>query len=792
MSLEEKIAFCSGASFWETKGVDRFDIPSLFLADGPHGLRKQEGKRVNNGLNASAASTCFPTASALASTWDIELIRKMGIALGKEAKLMGVDIVLGPGVNVKRNPLCGRNFEYFSEDPWLSGKIASAWVRGVQSAGAGTALKHFALNNQELKRMTTDVSVDERALREYYLPAFEVVVKEANPASVMCAYNKVEGVYCSNNKHLIRDILRGEWGFEGVVMTDWGAMHDRVTAFIAGTDLEMPWSAGIFDDEAMAAVRSGALPESFIDESVDRLLKLAERAASCRGGVYVENSLEYLHAEHHALARKIASSAAVLLKNDSSLLPLNKDINIAVIGRLAENPHIQGMGSSVVTPTKRLNFLKALTGLGVKATYSPGYGIKGVRNDELIKEAVAAATVADAAIICVGLPDVFECETVDRPHMRLPEDQIALIKAVSSANPESLVLLTAGSSVETPWDTDVKALMLTHLAGQGGSEAIAGLIFGDENPGGKLSESFPVKYEDVPSSGYYGVNPKEAPYLESMYCGYRYFCSSDVKVKYPFGFGLSYTEFEYRSLNIEKQGKNAARVSVIIRNIGDMDGCEVAQLYVSANTGGRYRPKKELKGFAKAFLNAGREKEVTFDLDERSFAIFDPKSSKWVVERGEYALEIGASCIDIKLSGVLYMDGEEPVPSSCCSWYIKPDGAPSRQDFLSIHPSWPASKIQSKGSYDLSSSLKEMAETSLLCRLLCRILAWKAGKDAGRGIDESDAEFVMLFESATDNPVSTWPLFQAGRISMAMARIVPRIANGFLPVNNHRHSPQGP
>lgn len=774
MTLEQKIAFCSGKTFWKTKDYPELNIPSLFLSDGPHGLRKQEGEADHLGLNASKATTCFPTASAVAATWDLDLVEKMGEAIGKEAVKVGVNVVLGPGTNMKRNPLCGRNFEYFSEDPFLSGKLSAAWINGVQSTDTGVSLKHFALNNQELKRMSTDVRVDERALREYYLPAFEIAVKEADPATLMCAYNMLEGTYCSDNKRLLWDILREEWGFKGAVMTDWGAMNNRIEAFKAGLDLEMPGSQGRFDKEVRQAVEEGKLEESYIDACVDRLLTLIDRTINRKE----DNIPEDIFEKNHKLAYEVALAAGVLLKNEGNILPINKSEKIAVIGKLAEVPRYQGTGSSLVTPTKLVSLLEAMKAAAENVEYSDGYTINDKEDNALMDRAVKLAASAEKVILSIGLTDIFESEGFDRLHMRIPSNQISLLKAVSAVNSNLVVVLVGGSAIEMPWEDYAKGILHMQLSGQAGCEAAADLLLGKASPSGKLTETYPIKYEDVVSSSYYGVNPKQTPYLESMYCGYRYFSTAKKAVRYPFGFGLSYTNFEYSDIHVTDKGDYNVEVTASITNVGNYEGAEVVQVYVEPQTGGVYRPVKELKGFAKVSLKLGETKQVKIKLDKRSLAIFDEEKKDWVVEAGSYKIQIGANCDDIRLETIVSLEGVEPKRSSCSTWYYTLKGIPTKADFFTIHKPYPEYIKKTKGNYDLTCSIKEMMETSMVCRLMYKGMEGAIAKQNGGKVDYSNPSFKAIMDSASDNPMKSMPLFSPDSMPLEVVTFIVDAANG--------------
>jgi beta-glucosidase len=784
MTLEEKIAFCSGASFWETRGYPQYGIPARFMCDGPHGLRRQAEAADHLGLSASVAATCFPTASALAASWDVDTLRSLGGALGKEALREGVQIILGPGVNMKRNPLCGRNFEYYSEDPLLAGKLAAAWIQGVQGNGVGVSVKHFAANNQEARRMASDSLVDERALREYYLAAFEIAVKEARPATLMCAYNKLNGVYCSGNRTLLWHILREEWGFKGAVMTDWGATDDRIEGFRAGLDLEMPGSRGYFDAEVKAAVLDGRLPEKLVDEAAERLLRVIDATApreDIRAGLP-----EGLYEEHHELARRIASECAVLLKNEGPLLPFPENVPLTVIGAFAEKPRFQGTGSSQVTPTRVSSLLEGLREYTRELSYAAGYRLRDEADGGLLAEAVAAARAAaerkGPVLLCLGLTEIYESEGYDRAILSIPKNQIALLEAVSHVNPSVAVVLTGGSAVEMPWLGRVRALLHMHLAGQAGGLAAADLLFGRVNPSGKLAETYPLSYGDVVSSGYYGVNPKQAAYLESMYCGYRYFDTASGKlaekpVLFPFGYGLSYTSFEYSDLEVKARDGGWEAVFTV-KNTGGVAGAEAAQLYIAPRTGGVYRPAHELKGFVKVRLEAGESRRVSLGLERRDLAYFSAEEKGWVVERGAYEVQIGASSRDIRLRGEIEAEGAVPRRSAGSAWYYSLEGKPSKQDFVTIYGEYPDYRPQTKGSYDVTSSIREMAETSLICRFALRVAEKAVARMLGCKVDYSNVLFKMLAETAADNPVRGLPLVAPDQMPRALTEFLVDAANG--------------
>lgn len=772
LSLSDKVALGSGASFWTTRPAAGCDLPSITLTDGPHGLRGQGEGGDHLGIGGSNTATCFPTAGALASSWDIPLLTEVGEAIGREAVDQDVHVVLGPGVNMKRNPLCGRNFEYFSEDPYLSGKLAAAWIRGVQSTGTGASLKHFALNNQELKRMSTDVRVDRRALHEYYLPAFEIAVKEGEPATVMCAYNRVEGVYCSDNQHLLTDILRDRWGFRGAVVTDWGAMNDRAAAYRAGTDLEMPGNGGVTDREVYDALASGRLDEATIDASAQRMLDLIARTTR-RDTARPDD----LYERHHELARRAAVAGGVLLKNDGAVLPLARTGRIAVIGALAENHRYQGTGSSRVNPTRVVSLLDGLQRYAA-AEYVPGYHLTGDPDDALLAQAVQVAEQADRVIVCVGLTDIFESEGFDREHLRVPGNQIALLEAISHLSERVVVVLVGGSPVEVPWERAAAAILHMQLSGQAGGMAAADLLFGAVNPSGKLAESYPVAYADVVNAGYFGVDPDQTPYLESMYCGYRYFDSAGKPVRYPFGHGLSYTTFAYADLRTTISARHEVEVTFTVTNTGHRAGAEIAQLYVAPRTGGAYRPVQELKAFAKVDFAAGESRTVTFTLDRRSFAIYDPAADDWIVEAGAYEIRVGASSRDIRLRAVLELDGAAPRRAEAADWYYALNGVPTIEDFLTIHEPFERIEAPRKGTFDLNSSLLEMKDSSLACRMMLRFVERAVAKGFGGKVDYGDVRFKMLMVSAAGLPMRAMVRMSDGAMSPQLAQFFVDSANG--------------
>lgn len=647
MTLEEKASLCSGLDMWHTKPIERLGIPSIMMTDGPHGIRKQAGPSFSD----SVPATCFPTASCLASSWDRSLIERVGKAIGEECQAEGVSIILGPGANIKRSPLCGRNFEYFSEDPYLSSEMAKSHILGVQSQGVGTSLKHFAANNQEHRRHSIDEIIDERTLREIYLASFENAVKYAQPWTVMSAYNKINGKYCSENEFLLTKVLKEEWGHEGFVVSDWGAVDDRVSALMAGLELEMPSSHGINDKKIVEAVKSGKLPEEVLDRAVERLLKIIFKA--------IDNKKEgatYDKIAHHQLARDVAKECIVLLKNEDNILPLKKSGTIAIIGAFAKKPRFEGGGSSHVNPTMidiPYDEIEKIVGNEAKLLYAQGYNPDNEEIDEnLINEAKDVAQKADVAVIFAGLPDNYESEGYDRPHMGMPESHNRLISEVAEVQKNIVVVLFNGSPVEMPWITKVKGLFEAYLPGQGGGNAIAELLFGIVNPCGKLAETFPQRLSHNPSFLNFPGEDDRVEYREGIFVGYRYYDKKGIEPLFPFGYGLSYTTFEYNGISIDKKEINdneTVTVTVKVKNTGNVAGKEIVQLYVRDVQSSVIRPEKELKGFEKVELKPGEEKSVTFTLDKRAFAYYNVDIKDWYVETGDFEILVGSSSKDIRL-----------------------------------------------------------------------------------------------------------------------------------------------
>jgi len=650
MTLEEKASLMSGLDNWHTKPVKRLGIPSMMMADGPHGLRKEKESKHIAGFKPSVPATCYPTASGVANTWDTELAEKMGEQLGQEAAAEGVSMLLGPGMNIKRSPLCGRNFEYFSEDPYLAGKIASAMIRGIQKNGVSACAKHFAANSQELYRMTNDSVLDERTLREIYLPAFEMSVKEGGVRCIMTSYNLINGVYASENPHLLKDILHEDWGYKGMLVTDWGADNDRVEAVKAGCHLEMPTAHGETDREIVEAVNNGRLDEAVLDELVDELLDMVFAAQAP-----VKDAPAVDFDAHHSFAVKVAEETAVLLKNEDAVLPLSAGTKVAVIGDFARTPRYQGAGSALVNPTRLDNGLETLGNSEVMVCgWEQGFIRKGGNSRKLIRRACRLAKKAEVVLLWLGLDESSESEGTDRADLSFPQNQIDLFNAVKKVNPNVVVILTSGSPVELDWADDAKAILHGYLGGQAGAAGVANIITGRANPSGKLAETMPVKLEDTPCAAYYPGREATSEYREGIYVGYRYYDTANVPVKYPFGYGLSYTTFEYSDIVCDEN-----KVTFTITNTGETAGAEVAQVYVSAKTGGVFRASKELKGFARVQLEPGESKTVAVELDDRAFSYWNAEKNGWVVESGSYEILVGASSRDIRLSAVIEKTGEE-------------------------------------------------------------------------------------------------------------------------------------
>ncbi len=749
MTLKERIALCSGANFWQTKGMEAHGIPSLFMCDGPHGLRKQEGSGDMLGINESRPATCFPTAVTTGMSWDVSLMERIGRAIGKEASACDVGLVLGPGANIKRDPKCGRNFEYWSEDPYLTGKMAAGLIRGLQQNGTAASLKHFACNQQENSRFTSDGVLDARTLREIYLTGFEIAVKEGKPGTVMCAYPKINGVHASDHKELLMDILRREWGFDGMVVTDWGAMNDRIEGFWAGCDLNMPGGSDYMEAEVLEAVHAGTLSEEAVNASARRVLELVFR--QWQQEVFDQE-------EHHALAREAAEAGAVLLKNEGDILPLKPARKVALIGHMAKHPRYQGAGSSHINPFRVTSAVEAMPG----CAYAPGCDEQGNTTDSLIAEAAAAAKGADVAVLFVGLPGKYESEGFDRDTLAMPEGHLRLIDEIVKANPNTVVVLTCGGVVECPWADSVKAILYMGLPGQAGGEAIANLLYGKVSPSGCLTESWPYTYADCPTSGCFGT--KDAQYREGIYVGYRYYDKAGISVRWPFGFGLSYTSFAYSDLQVA-----GSRVTVNVTNTGKVPGAEVVQLYIAPHTEGLHRPVKELKGFRKLFLQPGEAATVDFALNDRSFAVW---SDGWKVPAGSYDILVG----DLKTE--IPKDGRE-VPAPVWqngSWYEAPKGTPTQAQWEAMLGRKYTETLPTKGQFTMDNSVMEMKEHSLIMKIMFKATEATVAKGFGGKKDYDDPEFRMMMAASAGGPLRGMQI--SGGIKGGLMQGLLHMANG--------------
>lgn len=650
MTLEEKASLCVGKDYWNSENIERLDIPSIKMSDGPHGLRVQKENGDNLGVNKSEVAICFPSSATIANSWDKDVAYNLGKTLGEEAKSENVNIVLGPGVNIKRSPLGGRNFEYFSEDPYLTGIMATQYVKGLQSNNVGACVKHFAVNNQENRRRTVNVVVDERTLREIYLKAFEMIVKEAKPWSVMSAYNKLNGKYCTENEVLL-NILKKEWNFEGIVITDWGAENDRVKGLVAGNELEMPGGRGNGKEEIIQAVKDGKVSEEYLDEIVDRILNIAFKCEK------IEHS--YNKKKHHEIAMELAQESIVLLKNENNILPINKR-KIALIGDMAKNPRYQGAGSSTINPYKVENAYDCFIQNGIEVDYAKGYNrIESDDDKELINQAVEVAKNKDVVVLFLGLTENYESEGMDRTNLEIPKNQIKLIESIYSVNKNIIVVLSNGAPITMEWKDKAKAIITGYLGGESGAKAMVNCILGKVNPSGKLAETYPIKLEDSPCFNNFPGTEVSVEYKEAIYVGYRYYDKNNIKVLYPFGYGLSYTTFEYSNLNIENN-----IVSFRIKNTGKVKGKEIAQVYVSQCNPTIFKPLKELKGFEKVELEPDEEKKVNIILDDSAFQYYNVQNKKWEIESGEYKILVGKSCESIELECKIHIDSKDEKPEA--------------------------------------------------------------------------------------------------------------------------------
>lgn len=761
MNLTEKIDLLIGADFWRSVSFPHHAIPAMTVADGPHGLRYQGVGGDAHAIHTAYPATCFPTSAALGCSWDVHLVGEIAAAIAEEACAQGVDVVLGPGINIKRSPLCGRNFEYYSEDPYLTGKLGTAFVKQMQKKGIGACPKHFAANSQEYKRFSSDSILDERTFREIYLAAFETVVREANPRMIMCAYNKINGTYCSDNRWLLTDVLRNEWGFSGLVVTDWGAMHDPAAAIRAGCDWAMPGGTQHLQKRIHQEISRGTLLESDVDICVDRLLDCVQSFVAKPAPVKIDLTL------HHELAYKAAIQSAVLLKNDG-ILPL-KSSKIALIGHMAMAPRYQGSGSSYIQPTRLVSAIQAAPSW----SFVPGCDAYGETSPMLLREARAAAQDADVAVCFVGLPATDESEGFDRDHLGMPEGQLRLLETVLQVNQHVVVVLFGGSPMLLPWFDRVQAVLYMALPGQAGGQAAIDLLTGLENPSGKLAETWPLAEGDVPCSRCYSAPHKDALYQEGIYVGYRYYESANAPVLFPFGYGLSYTQFAYSDLCIHEQ-----IVSVTVQNIGAREGAEIVQLYVAPERGGLYRPTKELRGFQKVFLLPGEFAKLDFALDSRCFSIWQ---DGWQQVGGLYEIQIAASVRDVRLTTVVEQtDAILPAPPwQVQSWYHTLSGYPTDADFsLLLGRSFSPAPEATKGSYTMENTLLELSQHSLILKaviwVMCRILK----KMYGARKDARNPQYRMAYFSSIDCALFGLVNSSGGKISEKVALMCLDIANG--------------
>ena len=788
MSLKQKADFASGYDYWHLESAQDLGLPKIMITDGPHGLRKQNPNGNSVGLGNSYPSTCMPPAATSACSWDENLLREEGEALAEECLQEKVSVILGPGTNIKRSPVCGRNFEYFSEDPLLAGKMSAGLINGCQSKGIGTSLKHFACNSQEAFRMIINEVIDERTMREIYFPAFEIAVKEAQPWTIMSSYNRINGVYASQNDWLQNKVARDEWGFEGLFVTDWGASVDRVPGLKAGTDLEMPSSGTLNAERIVAAVENGELDEAVLDERIDMVVDLILKSKPA-----LEKDFKFDIEEHHAVARKVAEGSMVLLKNEDNVLPLKEGQKIAVIGEMAKAPRYQGSGSSVINPTKLDNAYDSLIEAGVNVTYAQGYykapptkKDKSRKSDtELISEAAAAAKAADVAVVFIGLTEALEAEGYDRADIEIPAEHNTLVKEVVKANPNTVVVLAGGAVVHIPWIDNVKAVLNSGLGGQAGGSAVANILTGKVNPSGKTAETYPLSFEENPVYGNYPGQPVVSEHKESLYVGYRYYDTAKKDVLFPFGYGLSYTTFEYSDIKLsasEIKDTDTVEVSFKIKNTGSVDGAEIAQVYVADKDSTIFRPEKELRAFTKVFLKAGEEKEVSLTLGKRAFAYYNVNIGDWHVETGEFDILVGASSRDIKLSEGIHVastvDAEIPNYKETAPAYYTADISEMTGE------QWAAVYGQ-----ELPSAERDTTKKITIYNCLDDASHTKWGGKIGRLIKKVISNFgsaengdaAMLQAMAVQIPIRNF-------ISMSMGVFSPKMAEGLLQILNDDES----
>ena len=767
MTLEEKCAYLSGKNAWATRSFSDIGVDALYHADGPTGVRKQAGKGDHLGLNESVPATCFPTAATLANSWDVELLERVGEGLGLEAAAEDVNVLLGPGINIKRNPLCGRNFEYYSEDPYLSGKLAAAMIKGIQSNGIAACVKHFAVNSQELRRMSMDAVLDERTLREIYITAFEIAIKEGRPKSIMTSYNMVNGVYANENEHLLKDILKKDIGFEGMVVTDWGASNDHALGVKNGSSLEMPAPGLDSARELLNALKTGKIDESDIDARVDELIEIT---LSTKNKKKIKDK-EKLLKDNNKLAREAAVKSIVLLKNEEKILPLDRTKKIAIIGDFAFTPRYQGAGSSMVNATIVDN-VQRLIGNDLNIIgMAHGYTRFDKEDEMLVKEAIELAKQADIVLYFFGLNEASESEGLDRTHLRIPSNQISLMEKLAAVNENIVGIISAGSCIEMPWENNLKAILHGYLFGQAGVGAVFELLTGRYSPSGKLSESIVKKYDDVPNKRYYPSKERTSEYRESIFVGYRYFTTTNVPVLYPFGYGLSYTEFRYSDIEVDKD-----KVSFHIENTGKMAGEETAQLYIGIKNSNIFRAKLELKGFKKVSLNPGEKKRLTVYFDDKSFRFYNVATDAFEVESGEYDIYIGSSCMDIRLQSTLYVEGNMKI-------------SPYKKDELPSYFEGKVTDIQDSeyrillgrdipdgswgGELGINDALCQMYYAkSFIARFAYRMLDKKLKKSLEGGVPDLNTLFQF------NMPFRAIAKMSNGQVSMEMVHSIVKLVNG--------------
>lgn len=780
MSLEQKAKFVSGFDYWHLEEAKELGLPKIMVTDGPHGLRKQNTDKKTSdgiGLGNSVPATCMPPAATSACSWDEELLKEEGEALAEECLQEKVSVILGPGTNIKRSPVCGRNFEYFSEDPLLAGKMSANLINGCQSKGVGNSLKHFACNSQEAFRMVVNEVIDERTIREIYFPAFEIAVKESQPWTVMNSYNRINGVYASQNYWLQEQVLRKEWGFKGLVLTDWGASVDRIPGLENGTDLEMPSSGTLNTQRIIEAVNNGTLKQEVLDKRVDNVVDLIIKSKPA-----LEKEFKFDVEAHHNIARKVAEGSMVLLKNEGGILPLKAGAKVAVIGELAKAPRFQGAGSSVINPTKLDNAYDELVKLGVDVTYAQGYEKgKDEINSQLVSDAKNVAAKADIALVFVGLTEEFEGEGYDRENINMPSSHNNLVSEIAKANENTVVVLAGGSVVYIPWLSEVKALLNSGLGGQAGGSAVANILTGKVNPSGKTAETYPLSFDDNPTYGNYPGGPVVSEHKESVYIGYRYYDTAEKEVLFPFGYGLSYTTFEYSDIKLsakEMKDTDTLKVTFTIKNTGSVDGAEIAQVYVADKESTIFRPKKELRAFTKVFIKAGESKEVTLELSKRAFAYYNVNLGDWHVESGDFEIMVGASSRDIKLTDTVNVIStvEAVVPDyreTAPAYYIADIKNITDEQWTAVYgQELPSREVDKSKPIDIYCCLNDARHTKWggkICRLIENLMS-KMGSDA-------NGDGKMLAAMATQIPIRNF-------IAMSMGVFSPEMADGLLMMLN--------